>query len=615
MTATADFVNGSMGWKNLDRSGTLADAAMGGYPVLNDATSLVKAEGLRIKLNVTGDVERILIGLSNCQRPNGVREMYALNVKPEYVAADGYINIPFSYFEKAWWCDAFAQDELDETIVFIIEAYNVASGSTVAIEDIYGYSTKTFGAENEAKADALAAEIEAYDFLGYYDDVVADLKALSADDYYYGAMAILEEAEAANFVPAYDNLDDLKAAIQALDAELPAVVEAINVYYAPASQDAVDAAVLALTKIINTPDAPVLGLSSTDSTITVDPIEGVEYRINGGEWTTDNVFTGLNANTEYTVEARYAETATANASEITSLVMRTELGSFGGASVVISGVERYLGTLTAEVIDFPEYLGSYSVVWYNAAGEVVGEGAELVIDAALIGTQVYAVVTSVNATDIVTSETSGVIGKALITEYTAPTASEIQYPQLLGESVLTGGEVAGITGTWAWVTPDAQPLSSQSGSAFDVTFTPDAEFIDLYEVLEVKVPVTVNRAPFEPRPFDGNGFTVFGNFMEDAEMFVEDITYDQAAYLALLRAASRDTSGFRNLVLFKNVDFTVNGEALDEIYEGTLTVTSFVGESRAYETVTVWFFVDGAPVSYTGTVDAYGFLTVEGVIL
>ncbi len=615
MTATADFVNGSMGWKNLDRSGTLADAAMGGYPVLNDATSLVKAEGLRIKLNVTGDVERILIGLSNCQRPNGVREMYALNVKPEYVAADGYINIPFSYFEKAFWCDAFAQDELDETIVFIIEAYNVASGSTVAIEDIYGYSTKTFGAENEAKADALAAEIEAYDFLGYYDAVVADLKALSADDYYYGAMATLEEAEAANFVPAYDNLDDLKAAIQALDAELPAVVEAINVYYAPASQDAVDAAVLALTKIINTPDAPVLGLSSTDSTITVDPIEGVEYRINGGEWTTDNVFTGLAANTYHTVEARYAETATANASEITAIVMATELGSFGGASVVISGVERYLGTLTAEVIDFPEYLGSYSVVWYNAAGEVVGEGAELVIDAALIGTQVYAVVTSVNATDIVTSETSGIIGKALITEYTLPTASAIQYPQTLGDSVLSDGVVEGITGTWAWVTPNAQPLSSQSGTAFDVTFTPDEEFAALYEVLNVKVAVIVEAAPYEPDTKDGNGFEVYGEFMKDAVMNVEDISIDMQAYLALLRAASKDESGYRNLILFKNVTFTVNGEAVDEIYDGALTVTSFIGEARANETITVWFFVDGAPVSYTGTVDANGILTVDGVIL
>ena len=150
MTAAADFTGRAMGWKNMDRSATLNSGkveAGADYPLMAaNVTGLSAAEGIRFKLEITGgSVERILIGLSNCNTM--VREQYALNIKGSYVGADGYINIPFSCFVNAWWCRAFAQDELEDVIVFIIEAYGASNGTTVKVSDLRGYVAKTGGDE------------------------------------------------------------------------------------------------------------------------------------------------------------------------------------------------------------------------------------------------------------------------------------------------------------------------------------------------------------------------------------------------------------------------------------------------------------------------------------
>lgn len=146
MTAFADFTDKAMGWKNMDRSMTLQPDKDGAYPYLN-VGGLSTAEGIRFKLEIAdgsvvsrpGSVDRILIGLSNVSK--FVREQYALNIKGAYVGADGYINIPFSYFVNAWWCRAFAQSELEDVIVFIIEAYGAPYGTTVKVSDMRGYVT------------------------------------------------------------------------------------------------------------------------------------------------------------------------------------------------------------------------------------------------------------------------------------------------------------------------------------------------------------------------------------------------------------------------------------------------------------------------------------------
>ena len=182
LTALGDFSNGSMGWKNMDRSKTLQTESNGAFPPI-DATGLSKADGVRLKIEATGSVDRILIGLSNCSTMT--REQYALRIKPEFVGEDGYINIPFSYFENAWWCNAFAQDELEKVIVLIFECYGVEEDTTVTFSDFRGYTMlEKASAADAEKLDGIVAKLEAFDIDGKYADLIAEAGELSLADNY-----------------------------------------------------------------------------------------------------------------------------------------------------------------------------------------------------------------------------------------------------------------------------------------------------------------------------------------------------------------------------------------------------------------------------------------------
>lgn len=74
-----------------------------------------------------------------------------------------------------------------------------------------------------------------------------------------------------------------------------------------------------------------------------------------------------------------------------------------------------------------------------------------------------------------------------------PTASTITYRQTLSKSKLTGGKVAGTTGTWAWAEPDLKP---NAGTAeFAVVFTPDS---GEYAPITAAVTLTVNKYRIDP---------------------------------------------------------------------------------------------------------------------
>ena len=182
MTALADFTGKAMGWKNMDRSKTLQNESNGAFPPMNVA-GLSGADGIRFKLESTGPVSRILIGLSNCSTIT--REDYALLLRPEFVAADGYINVPFSYFEKAWWCsEKFNKSNLDDVIVFIIECFGVEEDTTVTVSDLYGYKKLSkASADLVEKVHDAAEKLEAFDVDGRYAQLIADAKALGADSY------------------------------------------------------------------------------------------------------------------------------------------------------------------------------------------------------------------------------------------------------------------------------------------------------------------------------------------------------------------------------------------------------------------------------------------------
>ncbi len=72
------------------------------------------------------------------------------------------------------------------------------------------------------------------------------------------------------------------------------------------------------------PAAPTLH-SKTKNSVTLTKIDGYEYKRGNGDWQTSNVFTGLNANTEYQFYQRKAETDTHYASDASDrLIVTTE---------------------------------------------------------------------------------------------------------------------------------------------------------------------------------------------------------------------------------------------------------------------------------------------------
>ncbi len=286
-------------------------------------------------------------------------------------------------------------------------------------------------------------------------------------------------------------------------------------------------------------------------------------------------------------------------------------------AIAISGTERYGATLTAEVTDMPDDVTDAVISWYNDSDDLLGTGDTYVVDVTDVGAAIKAVLSSVIADQSIESDCTGTIGKALIEGYTKPTAASITYPQKLGDATLSGGDTGAVEGVWEWVTPDVQPTSAQSGSSFELTFTPTGDCADRYEPIRTRLAVIITPAPFEPQTIEdaASGVTLEADFAQNVEATLTDITFKQDAYVALLRASGRDASGLGKLMLLKTVAFTINGEATDEAYSGTVTVKSYVGERYAGSEYSVWFFIDGETVNYVGTVDYDGILVIDGVTL
>ena len=79
------------------------------------------------------------------------------------------------------------------------------------------------------------------------------------------------------------------------------------------------------------PAAPTLK-DRTYTSITLNTIEGAQYRCNGGAWQTSPEFTGLTAGTTYTFEAYYPETANCKASSASEKVEFSTLRHSSGSS-------------------------------------------------------------------------------------------------------------------------------------------------------------------------------------------------------------------------------------------------------------------------------------------
>ena len=618
LTATADFTGKAMGWKNMDRSQTLQPDNNGAYPAINVA-GLSKAEGIRFKLEANKPVERILIGLSNCSK--FVREQYAIKIKPEYTLADGYINIPFSYFEKAFWCSAFAQSELEDVIVFIVECYGLEEGTTVTISDVRGYKTLVVPTEADFETlAALVATVKEYDLDGTH---FADAYALAA--------SVAEAEERAEVLAAIDELqgivDNFCAPIRkSIKAKLEELAE-LDVtnyfadeiasfkerYYGELSNNSAVALIQEIDACINqftTPDAP-----AAPAAVTVEPtrvvlaaIEGAEYKCGDGEWQLSNEFAGLTPNTAYTFYARYYAQGVSFASASSEGAAITTAKEAMAGSVVVSGDFRYNTEATAAVELTLDREYNYVIEWY-ADNALVATGATYTFAASDIGAAFFVKVTSADLDGALTSDPFGPVGKALVKVAKDPAADLLPLGMSLAEAVLTGGETD-VEGVWAFVNPEIIPDYEQSGSEFDVTFTPANT--DLYEVYSCKVAVVINAVTEEKTVVNtelGN-VELSGSFhnLDVASFTMEKITPAKTAYFDILRAANRSGSG-------KNIIFTyaISFDTAIAPYIGTLTFKANVSADRAGETYTVWFFTKDGVVGKEGVVNEDGTITVEGL--
>ncbi|NLW12788.1 MAG: hypothetical protein GX028_12355, partial [Clostridiaceae bacterium] len=113
-------------------------------------------------------------------------------------------------------------------------------------------------------------------------------------------------------------------------------------------------AVEALKAVTSAPAAPTLSSASTD-TITLNTISGREYRLGSdGVWQISGIFSGLAPDTSYDFYARIAETATHEASPVsTALTASTSTTNITQISGLlgISGTARFGSTITAAVED------------------------------------------------------------------------------------------------------------------------------------------------------------------------------------------------------------------------------------------------------------------------
>ena len=398
------------------------------------------------------------------------------------------------------------------------------------------------------------------------------------------------------------------------DLGLASYDDALNTYYDKNATEAqLNAAADQLVKDA-TPDAPSAPVLQkvTYNSVTLEPgAKNIEFRCGeDGEWTSLNVFEGLQPDTDYNFYARVMAIGVRPASEPSKpLAVRTLKAPLEG-EITIEGEAVYGKTLTAAATITTENPGELTYVWSRATAleaVQVGTGTEYTIVKEDIGATLSVSVTAANLEGSLVSESTSEVAKAKPEIITPPANTVLMIGDKLGNANIAGA-VVDVEGTWAWAEPELIPDLTQSGSEFDVIFTPTDT--DCYEVVNAKVTVTVTSNTSEKVVTDADsGISLKGEFLagSDPVMQVADINAAQSAYLALLRAA-RNSESANNLILFKVVSFS------SQCYVGKLELSAQVSPSRAGQEYTVWFFANGEVCSSTAVVDAYGVITVSDFV-
>lgn len=145
------------------------------------------------------------------------------------------------------------------------------------------------------------------------------------------------------------------------------------------SNDATNAFAVTMLKSQNAPAAPVPKKITTTS-IEINAVSGCEYRLKGSEaFVKTTTFTGLTPATSYTIEMRYAETATHYASPVSTLTVKT-LATPDKNAPVLPEIKEFLVDKTNKSITVKEIDGVEFSIDNGANWQVSGHFANLKAD-------------------------------------------------------------------------------------------------------------------------------------------------------------------------------------------------------------------------------------------
>jgi len=140
---------------------------------------------------------------------------------------------------------------------------------------------------------------------------------------------------------------------------------------AQASEASLGVTVTTPKQTVTAPAAPTLA-ERTYNSITLTAVPGAEYRLEGGAWTQNHVFTDLQPNTTYVFFQRYQETQTTYASQASSAVFATLDRTPIAGKVSITG-EPYAGaTLGVELTEFTGDEKGILYQWYLDGEAIAG---------------------------------------------------------------------------------------------------------------------------------------------------------------------------------------------------------------------------------------------------
>ncbi len=143
----------------------------------------------------------------------------------------------------------------------------------------------------------------------------------------------------------------------------------------------------------------------TSNSITLDIVTGGEYAINGGAWQASAEFTGLDANTQYSLTQRLAETSTHNASDASvALDVTTDIATSVSENVAAEEL-RVFPNPASELLTVSNIQNGSQVMLFDVAGNLVLKhevyGTELTLNVGELNSGIYIIKVGSNTTRVV----------------------------------------------------------------------------------------------------------------------------------------------------------------------------------------------------------------------